>query len=118
MKLKQLNEARYAGEHPVVNDIKDAFEHWPYRNFGDFRTKQWDLETKYVKGIVKSLTAMYGEPRVGDVRNPEGNVYHWEPVFKDKRYGITIGHDNQEDPPYGIEIYYIGEPKPTRRPRR
>jgi len=111
MKLKQLNEARYAGEHPVIKDIKDIFN-----GLGEF--KFWDLETKYVKGIVKSLTAIYGEPRVGDVRNPEGNVYHWEPVVNDKRYGITIGHDDEEDPPYGIEIYYIGEPKPKRRSRR
>ena len=112
MKLKQLLEARYAGEHPVVNDIRNAFKQ------DQVEFKFWDLETKYVKGIVKSLIAMYGEPRVGDVGNPAGNVYHWEPVINDKRYGITIGHDNSEDPPYGIEIYYIGEPKPKRRSRR
>jgi len=113
MKLKQLNEIRYAGEHPIINEIRDTLK----QHLGNF--KFWDLETKYVKGIVKSLIAMYGEPRVGDVRNPEGNVYHWEPVSKgDKRYGITIGHDSEVEPPYGIEIYYIGEPRKNFRPRR
>ncbi|KKM90895.1 hypothetical protein LCGC14_1233930, partial [marine sediment metagenome] len=67
------------------------------------------LETKDVKGIVKSLTGMFGEPR-GDF-NPEGNVYHWELVVKKKRYGITIGYDSEADTLYGIEIYYVGEPR-------
>ncbi len=112
MKLTQLNEIKYAGEHPVINEIRNVLK----QDRGKF--KFWDLETKVVKGVVKSLTTMFGEPRVGDVRNPEGNVYHWEPVSNDKRYGITIGHDSEVNPPYGIEIYYIGEPRKTFRPRR
>ena len=121
MKLKQLNEARYAGEHPVINEITDAFKQKFPNPRNDFQTKFWDLETKDVKEIVKSLTVMFGEPRVGNVRDPEGNVYHWEPMFNDRRYGITIGHDDQVDFPrwgYGIEIYYIGEPRKNFRPRR
>ncbi len=118
MKLKQLNEAKYAGEHPVINEIKSAFKEESLTPRNNFPTKFWDLKMKDVKGIVKSLTAMFGEPNIGDVRNPEGNVYHWEPVFNDSRYGITIGHDNLVDPPYGIEIYYVGEPRKKFRPRR
>ena len=111
MKIKQLFEVKYAGEHPVIKEITDAFKQEFFRGFGDFRTKLWDLETKDVKRIVKSLTGMFGEPRVGDVRNPEGNVYHWELVVKKKRYGITIGYDSEADTLYGIEIYYVGEPR-------
>ncbi len=112
-------EARYAGEHPVINELKDAIEKGrsDTPGVGRFKTKFWDLETRAVKGIVKSLTAMYGEPRVGDVFNPEGNVYHWEPTVDERRYGVTIGHDDRVNPPYGIEVYYIGAPRSTPRPR-
>ncbi|KKL28761.1 hypothetical protein LCGC14_2371900 [marine sediment metagenome] len=116
MKFKQIFEARYVGEHPVIKEIKDAFNHQGFSS--EFQTKFWDLKTKDVKGIVKSLITIFGEPRVGDVRNPEGNVYHWEPMFNDRRYGITIGHDDRLNTPYGIEIYYIGEPRKNFRPRR
>jgi len=109
VKLAQLTEARYAGEHPVIDELRDLIAHADPRE--TFQTRFWDLETPAVKGIVKSLTAMFGEPRVGDVDHPQGNVYHWEPEIQDRRYGITIGHDHRINPPYGIEIYFIGKPR-------
>lgn len=107
MKLIQLQEARYAGDHPVINKLKDILKR------GLSRPKFWGLEMRVVSGVVKSLTDMFGPPRVGAAGDPDENVYHWEPKFNDHRYGITIGHDRQSDPPYGLEIYYIEGPKRT-----
>ncbi len=118
MKLIQLQEARYAGDHPVINKLKAALKRLP-RPQGESQTNFWDLEIDDVSSVVKSLTDMFGDPRVGsagagghkEALHWDPKIYHWEPKFNDHRYGITIGHDGRADPPYGLEIYYIEGPR-------
>ncbi len=122
MKLIQLQEARYAGgDHPVINKLKAALKDGLPFPRGAFRTTFWDLEIDDVSSVVKSLTDMFGDPRVGsagtgdhkEAHHWDPQTYHWEPKFNDHRYGITIGHDGRHDPPYGLEVYYIEGPRGT-----
>jgi len=95
MKLIDLNEARYAGEHPVIAAVAKTL------GTRSRQTTFWDIEEKDIPRILKSLTARYGEP----VHSQGGHAHHWE---TQQRYGknmIAIGWDPDVDPPYGVEVY-------------
>lgn len=98
MKLKDLQEARYSGEHPVIAAVADTLNS---RDAG--KITFWDIEERDVSHIRKSLNAKYGE----STPSGDGHSHHWTTPQKSGRLKnhITIGWDPEMDPPYGVEVY-------------
>jgi len=104
MKLKTLQEARYAGEHPVIARIEKAIKDRSHANF-------WDIEERDVGLLVKQLNKKYGNAATGDAQtlDPATHLmrptsYHWT---SGTDYGISLGHDEEYSPPYGVEVYQL-----------
>ena len=96
----KLTEVSYAGDHPVIREIKDIVDN---RRPTTYNTNKnfYEIEPELVPRLVKTLTHLYGEPRTGR------ETWHWNfrpDANSDLIYEITIGHDEEYNPPYGLEI--------------
>ena len=101
--IEDLNEASYAGEHPIIGIIKRTFQ---MRHRAD---QFYDIEQKDIKKVVKSLKRFLGEPRFHGTY-----TWYWSTRLDDKNaYAVDIGYDDEINPPYGITITHYN-PTATR----
>ena len=97
MKLKQLQEAGYAGNHAVVGVIKQMID------MEIKSDKFFDIEANELDHVVDSITKTFGEPKM-----QSEHTYYWTvPVDEKNAYGLDIGYDETIFAPYGITINHF-----------
>jgi len=94
MKLQQLHEAGYAGDHAIVGVIKNMIA------MQIVSDKFFDIQPNDLKHVVDSITKNFGKPRMYS-----DHTYYWIVNVDDHNaYALDIGYDEMIDPPYGITI--------------
>ncbi len=85
--LRELNEARYAGQHPVIKWIYEVFERKEPHASHQFNSVEDALQVRDL------VIAEFGQP--DDTDTDEWNYSEWMIDYKGDRIQVEIGHGNR-----------------------
>ena len=85
MKLAQLQEARYHGEHPIITELKDMI----FKQTGEIK-KEWTLTDQSFDYIVDELSSHFGSPEISPPDERHKARADWDISLPSRECWITV----------------------------